>query len=129
MNGRMALYPSIYVFISETGCPDGFYYNATRPYCHKVINLPMNYTDAIAHCKTLDAHLVKVNDAAENDHLANMLQAEGEHSTFIFTVNTRNVYIYALFEINISKLDSWCDIYKCCIIEELKLDSIGRETV
>ena len=58
-------------------CPKGFVYNAARLYCHRLINIRLNYTDAISHCKALKASLVRVNDAAEN-YLGKMLQDEGK---------------------------------------------------
>ena len=68
-----------------------------------MINLQMNYNQAIAHCKTLDAHLVRVNDDAENDYIARILQDKGEIPTHIHKI-INNVHDHPWFEINNSKI-------------------------
>jgi len=61
-----------------TECPPGFtYLSTTTGGCYKVINVNLNWDDAGVRCQSLDeqAHLLVINDAAEQSAVAAMLDA------------------------------------------------------
>ena len=61
-----------------TDCPAGFTYFPTMiGGCYKVVSENLNWTDAGLRCRTLhvDAHLLIINDAAEQFFIAGMLSA------------------------------------------------------
>lgn len=59
-------------------CPAGFtYLSSVNGGCYKVINENLNWTDAALRCRSLhkDAHLLVINDAAEQSAVAGMLSS------------------------------------------------------
>ena len=70
------------IYFSEKACPATFDYDPTKQFCHKFVDVPRSFADAISYCKTLGAHLVVVNNEEENSHIENKLR------------NIASMYIY-----------------------------------
>ena len=62
-----------YFFTAE--CPDGFSLIESMNTCYKVVNNNLNWDDAALECQSLhsDAHLLIINDAAEQYAVATMM--------------------------------------------------------
>jgi len=58
------------------GCPAGFTYIASVNGCYKVVNRNLNWAQAGQSCRSLhkDAHLLVINNAAEQQAVARMLK-------------------------------------------------------
>ena len=59
-------------------CPAGFMYvSSVNGGCYKVVNENLNWTDAGQRCRSVhkDAHLLVINDAAEQSAVAAMLSS------------------------------------------------------
>ena len=54
-------------------CPDDFEEDVLKLYCHKYFNQTLTAQEAIDYCKSLSAHLLEINTAAENAHMRNII--------------------------------------------------------
>jgi len=67
-------------------CPADFTYIARVNGCYKLLNRKRNWDAAGLACRSLhkDAHLVVINDAAEQQEIATMLGSTSSQCPFVF---------------------------------------------
>ena len=61
------------IFILERTCPGTFDHDPIKHLCHKFMNLPLAFADAVSYCKTLGAHLLVVDNQEEDTYIVNKL--------------------------------------------------------
>jgi len=80
-----------------TDCPSGFtYLSTTTGGCYTVINENLNWTDAGLRCRSLhkDAHLLVINDAAEQDAVVGMIKSiPSQCQVYVFVHCGRSVML------------------------------------
>jgi len=82
------------VNIKCTGCPADFTFLSTvNDGCYKVVTRRLNWTDAGLNCRAIykDAHLLVINDAAEQSSVAGMLASISSMYQFLSVMWTETV--------------------------------------
>ena len=76
---KCSVHENVYQFqhvnlsISERTCPGTFDHEPIKHFCHRFINLPLAFADAVSYCKTLGAHVLVVDNKKEDTYIVNKL--------------------------------------------------------